>query len=355
MKKSAETRAYVCHTYYHVYVSYLKELNLPKEQRGQADLILSTMTTTFKNIRERIEESAIFRKVIMFDEKRDVFFPQLAPYMNIKGNQLKVMLGRMKYTKLYGKLEEAYIPVDFKQYGDIYVFCDSDPIGYYLNYKKIYYHAVEDGLNTLKHCDAARVRNKKFFKLKTFLSSCNLIFIQNGYGKYCLDMEVNDISCLKYPHKKYVEVPRKKLVEHLSKEEKQMLLDVFIENSDEMRHLVKHTSMVLILTEPLCDMETRKIIFEDIITEYEKNGTIVIKPHPNDLLNYSELFDDTFVIDRKVPMEMMDFIDGLMFEKVVAVFTELTGIGFAKEKVRLGSDFMDKYEEPSIHRYNDNL
>lgn len=36
--------------------------------------------------------------------------------------------------------------VDFKKYQDIYVFCDSDPIGYYLNYKKIHYHAVEDGL-----------------------------------------------------------------------------------------------------------------------------------------------------------------------------------------------------------------
>lgn len=356
MKKlPAKSRVYVCHTYYHVYVSFLKEMNLPKEQRGQADLVLSTMTTTFESIKGRIEDSGVFHQVIMFDEKRDDFFPELAPYMNMQGNQLKIMLGRIKYTKMYGKLEEPYIPVDFKEYQDIYVYCDSDPIGFYLNYKKIYYHAVEDGLNTLKYCDAARYRNQRFFKLKTFLSSMNLIFIQNGYGKYCLDMEVNDISCLKYKHKKYIEVPRQGLVDKLTAEQKQILLRVFIENIDDLMRLNEHGAPVLVLTEPLCDFKTREKIFKDIVAEYEKMGEIVFKPHPNDLLDYSMIFPGKIVIDRKAPMEMMNFIPGLMFEKVVAVFTELSGISFAKEKVRLGADFMDKYEDPAIHRYNDNL
>ena len=57
------------------------------------------------------------------------------------------LFSRMKYTKLYGRLQEPYVPVDLKKYRDIYVFCDSDPIGYYLNYKKIRYHALEDGLD----------------------------------------------------------------------------------------------------------------------------------------------------------------------------------------------------------------
>lgn len=350
-----KSRVYVCHTYYHVYVSFLKEMNLPQEQRGQADLILSTMTTSFENIRTRIADSGIFHEVIMFDEKRDDFFPELAPYMNMSGNQLKIMLGRIKYTKLYGKLEESYIPVDFKTYKDIYVYCDSDPIGYYLNYKKIYYHAIEDGLNTLKYCDAARVRNRKFFRLKVFLSSLNLLFLQNGYGKYCIDMEVNDISCLKYKHKKYIEVPRQNLVANLTGGQKQVLLKVFIENIEYLQKLIAHDAMVLVLTEPLCDMETREIIFKDIIERYKNDGKIIIKPHPNDLLDYANLFPQNMVIERRVPMEMMNFISGLMFEKVVAVFTELSGIAFAKEKIRLGSDFMDQYEDPSVHRYNDNL
>lgn len=328
---------------------------LPEEQRGKADLILSTMTTSFENIKSRIEESGVFCKVIMFDEKRDDYFSELAPYMNMTGNQLKIMMGRIKYTKLYGKLEEPYIPVDFKTYKDIYVFCDSDPIGFYLNYKKIYYHAVEDGLNTLKHCDAARYRNQRFFKLKALLSSWNLIFIQNGYGKYCIDMEVNDVSCLKYKHKKYVEVPRQNLVDDLSEEEKKILLKVFIEDCEELQQLATQGNAILVLTEPLSDMETREKIFRDIVSEYQREGTIVIKPHPNDLLDYKTIFNKNIVIERKVPMELMNFINGLMFKKVIAVFTELSGLTFSEEKIRLGSDFMDKYEDPAIHRYNDNL
>ena len=75
-------------------------------------------------------------------------------------------------------------------YKDIYVYCDSDPIGYYLNQNHIRYHAVEDGLNCLKNFDAARYDNRGHFKIKAFLSMyLNLIFVTerlrkilHGYG-----------------------------------------------------------------------------------------------------------------------------------------------------------------------------
>ena len=41
-------RIYVCHTYYHVYVTFLKELALPREKRGQATLVLSRMSNDFE-------------------------------------------------------------------------------------------------------------------------------------------------------------------------------------------------------------------------------------------------------------------------------------------------------------------
>ena len=52
-------RIYVCHTYYHVYVSFLKELNLPKEKRGQATLVLSKLSTDFEKLKERVERSGL--------------------------------------------------------------------------------------------------------------------------------------------------------------------------------------------------------------------------------------------------------------------------------------------------------
>ena len=59
-------RIYVCHTFYHVYVACLKELNLPKEERGKADMVLSTMSCDFGNLSGRLAASGLFGKVFIF-------------------------------------------------------------------------------------------------------------------------------------------------------------------------------------------------------------------------------------------------------------------------------------------------
>ena len=49
-------------------------------------------------------------------------------------------------------------------------------------------------------------------------------------------------------------------------------------------------------------------------------------------------------------MEVFNFLPNLHFSKVVSVYTHVSDIEFADEAVMLGDDFMDKYEDPSIHR-----
>ena len=158
-------RIYVCHTYYHVYVTFLKELNLDKSKRGQATLVLSTMSINFENLKERVEATGLFEQVIEFNEKRDDYFPELAKYRKDSGNLVKNLWNRIIFTKKYAKLEAPFVPVNFKEYKEIYVYCDSDPIGYYLNQNRIKYHALEDGLNCLKHGDLARYDNRGHFVL----------------------------------------------------------------------------------------------------------------------------------------------------------------------------------------------
>lgn len=353
-------RIYVCHTYYHVYVTFLKELNLPKEKRGQATLVLSRLSNNFEKLKERVEKTGLFEKVIEFDEKRDDFFPELKKYREDKGNIVFNMLSRIRFTRKYAKLEEPYIPVDFREYGDIYIFCDTDPIGYYLNQKKIYYHAVEDGLNCIKNFDAARFENRGHFDLKAKLSKkFNLIFVQNGYGKYCIDMEVNDISAIKYPCPYYIEVPRQPLIDALTKEDKEIILNSFIRDREGLEKQIeegnKIGSKILILTEPLCTLDVREQIFRDLIAQFEPEGKIFLKPHPRDELDYYKLFPEYPIIDGTVPMEMLNFFEDLKFQKVVSVFTEMKAVKFAEEIVALGADFMDKYEDPMIHRQNEQI
>lgn len=353
-------RIYVCHTYYHVYVACLKELNLPKEERGKAHLVLSTMSNDFGDLKSRAKRCGLFARVYLFGEKEDVCFPELMRYHRDRGNLLLNLLSRIKYTKMLGKLQEPFVPVDFRKYEDIYVFCDSDPIGYYLSYKKIRYHALEDGLDCISTYDTARYDNRGHFGLKAFLAAHNLIFIQNGWAKYCIDMEVNDISVLPYPCPKYREQPRERLVEGLDEAAKELLLHLFIADMDEIGGKLAAggaKNRVLVLTEPLCALNVRETLFRDVIRDYTKvdgqDSIVLIKPHPRDVLDYHALFPEHIVLDGKFPMEVLNFIPGLKFRRVVSVFTVPSSIRFAEEIVYLGEDFMDRYEEPALHRQNE--
>lgn len=351
-------RIYVCHTYYHVYVACLKELNLAPGKRGSATLVMSTMSNDFGDLKERALACGLFEAVYMFEEKEDMHFPEIMKYHVDRGNLFLNLLARIRYTKLLGRAQEPYVPVDFKEYGDIYVFCDSDPIGYYLSYKKIYYHALEDGLDCISTYDTARYDNRGHFKLKAFLASLNLIFIQNGWGKYCLDMEVNDISILPYPCPKYIEKSRQELTDRLTKEDRALLVRLFVANIEEIKgKMAAGRENILLLTEPLCELPVRERIFRDCIDLYgqisEKDSVVLIKPHPRDLLDYETLFSEHIVLDRKFPMEVLNYIEGLRFRRVISVFTVVRNIRFAEEIVYLGEDFMDKYEDPALHRQNE--
>lgn len=355
-------RIYICHTFYHVYIACLKELNKDREFWGEASLMLSKMSNDFGNLKSRVEKTDLFAEVIEFDEKEEGFFPELLPLKKDTGNLIKNMFQRIRFTKKFGKLLAPYVPVNLKEYKDIYVFCDSDPIGYYLSTHRIYYHALEDGLDCIRYYDTARYDNRGHFGLKAWMAAHNLFFIQNGYSKYCLDMEVNDISVLQYPCSKYIEKPRKELTEKLDTEAKAILVAIFIENKEELMTVLRedaHRARVLVLTEPLCDLETRERIFRDIMEEYGmvsgKEAKIMLKPHPRDVLDYRKLFPEHVVLDGKFPMEILNYVEGLVFDRVVSVFTVPHGILFAKEKVFLGEDFMDRYEAPEIHRQNEQI
>lgn len=357
-------RIYVCHTYYHVYVTFLKELKIREEQadcwRPGATLVLSKLSNNFEQLKSRVESTGLFEEVIEFDEKGEAFFPELAKWRKGKGNFLGNLIYRIKFTRLYAKLEAQYVPVDFREYTDVYVYCDSDPVGYYLNQYKIPYHALEDGLNCLKNFDAARYDNRGHFGLKVFLSrKCNLIFVQNGYGKYCIDMEVNDISLIHYPCPQYIEQSRQALVDRLTEKDRDLILRAFIRDKETLEKQIAESSHVgdkiLILTDPLCTLDIREQIFRDIIKEYSSEGTVFLKPHPRDALDYRRLFAEYPQFDATVPMELLGFFPGLRFKKVVGVLTEMKGIQFADEVVRLGEDFMDRYEDPLIHRQNEQI
>lgn len=354
--KKTKARIYVCHTLYHVYVTMLKEMHLSKEeqQKGRADIALSTLFMDFEDLGERLAVCGLFENVLVLDERRDEEFPELMRYKQNRHNVLKHMFNRIIYTKKYGKIQEQFIRISFEDYADIYVFCDSDPIGYYLSYRHIYYHAVEDGLDCLKNFDAAHVDNRGHFKLKAAFAACNLIFIQNGYGKYCLDMEINDKSVLPYSFKKYKEVPRRAMEQALSREQKQTMLRVFLPDAEQIEaQLADCSDCVLFLTEAFPqDASVRKLVADEILRDYCGNAKVVIKPHPRDDLDYTALYPQCITIRGKFPIEVLNFIEGIHFKKAISIITSSLGaIDFVEEKINIGPQIWDAYEPEEVHAF----
>lgn len=364
MKKAkTKSRIYVCHTFYHVYVAALKEMKLVREMPAnayrKADIALSSVSTDFERLGDRLAKAEIFQEVIALDEKREDFFPELAKYRKNYSNVLKHMLNRMIFTKKLAKCECPYMEViDFAAYEDIYVFCDSDPIGYYLNYRHLYYHAVEDGLDCLKNLDDAYVANHGHFRLKTWFSRHNLIFIMNGWGKYCLDMEINDRSVVPTDCPRFVEVPRKPLEQALTPAQKRQMIEAFIEDSDALMQQLRPSregeEFACFLTEPHpVDVEARKRVCLDVLAQYCQGYRVLIKPHPRDTIDYEALCPDAVVLRGRFPVEVLNFFEGLRIRRAVSILTTaMNNMDFVEEKLNLGASFWDAYEDPEKHAYN---
>lgn len=128
-----------------------------------------------------------------------------------------------------------------------------------------------------------------------------------------MDMEVNDISVLKYPYRKYIQQPRQALVERLTWEDKDLILRAFVRDMESLRAQLSvregapECDKILILTDPLCSLDIRERIFRDIIAMFEPEGKIFLKPHPRDELDYRTLFAEYPQFDATVPMEMLNF------------------------------------------------
>ena len=174
----------MCHTFYHVLITFLKEFKLRAESAececGDATLVLSLMSNDFGGLKNRIEKTGFFKEVLELDEKRETFYPELAEYKIDRGNLVSNMIQRIRFTSKFAKLLEQHITIDFGKYRDIYVFCDTDPIGLFLNKHHIRYHAMEDGLDCLKTLDLARISNAGHFELKALFAKKAKALLDKG-------------------------------------------------------------------------------------------------------------------------------------------------------------------------------
>ena len=82
------------------------------------------------------------------------------------------------------------------------------------------------------------------------------------------------------------------------------------------------------------------------IEKYGSNGRIMIKAHPRDDMDYGRLFPEATVIEKNMPMEVMNFDETICFEKAITVTSSaVNGLKYAKEKIYLGAEYLQSFKE----------
>ena len=180
----------------------------------------------------------------------------------------------------------------------------------------------------------------------------------NGWGKYCLDMEINDRSVVPTDCPRFVEVPRKPLEQALTPAQKRQMIEAFIEDSDaliqQLRPSREGEEFACFLTEPHpVDVEARKRVCLDVLAQYCQGYRVLIKPHPRDTIDYEALCPDAVVLRGRFPVEVLNFFEGLRIKRAVSILTTaMNNMDFVEEKLNLGASFWDAYEDPEKHAYN---
>ena len=341
-------RLYICHTYYHVYVSILKELVAQKSKGDRGVVLLSTISTDFTGLEERLKKSNIFFDVRILKECHPKDFKEAFSGSLGTGNWLKKLRTRRRFYQYMVQNEGKYIREDFSKYKEIYVFCDSDPIGYYLNAKHIPYIAVEDGNNSGRY-NSVVIANQGFFWLKRILAKCNYLFMQDGYSKYGKAYEVNSAQGVYSKGRRIIECSRHMLMNQLNEKDKLQLYNVF-KCWDSLESVRSTKKCAMILTQPLCTEENRIRLYQKIVNMFEGEYNVLIKPHPIDQVDYKKAFPQCIVLKGKFPIEIFNLYCEFDIEKIVTVYsTSLDTLTFAKEKVSLGVDILDEFESPTLH------
>ncbi|PKC52200.1 LST-domain-containing protein [Rhizophagus irregularis] len=201
-------------------------------------------------------------------------------------------------------------------YYEINIYNDWTYMGYFLRSNKIYYNLLEDAKDSFKVLDNyVKIDYKKSLLHKILGFAFETLYF-HGKSKYAKVVEVND---------------------------------------DLVEELGINKDSALILSQPLFQdamVDTEDIqerVYRDIIDIYCKGLEVYIKPHPRDTFNYEKVFNDVKVINKNLPIEILDFNPYINFNKAITISSSsINGIDIVDEKIYLGFDWLKRYVNDSL-------
>jgi len=331
---------FICYTYHHILVATTKVLN----DNLEADiLVCNAFNSITDNIVDRLKKSMIFHSVYFWDEDKVPNVPK------------KKIFHYIYYR--YFALERYFVNnlfLDFNKFNEIYIFFDANPLLNYLNIKKVQYHLIEDAVDSFK---TAVITSPHFYKqimcenfvMLKYMYKFGIFIHIFGNSKNCKDIEVNSKSGIlmsRYNKNKFIERPKEKMFASLTAKNIERIIELFVNGVS----IPSDACLVLLLTQPLykdkyvVSYDIQEKVYGDIINEYMKEFTVIIKPHPRDQLDYS-IFDgkNIRILPKSFPCEVLGLLRQNLFKFYITI-NSTSVFMFPKEKVIfLGPDYLNKY------------
>lgn len=256
-------------------------------------------------------------------------------------SQSKVIFSRKPKNALFSFLETIISTIYFlyllrsSSKNDILVFGADHIMGSKFFLRRFSFFVVEDGSANYDLNSYKRSWKNKLFSIPTF-------GVYKNVKKIYLTQKENIPEIIK--HKVEI-INIQSIWKSKTQDEKECILSFFDIDSSKLSILKQ--KRIILFTQPLSEdgilTENEKIVlYKKILDKYDVNS-LVIKPHPREITDYSKYFPSAYLFKDACPSELLELLE-IDFDKVITLFSTAV-LQYKEDKV----DFYGTECHPKLH------
>lgn len=330
-------KIYIAENPYVMYKIIIKAFLNKTEQR---DLIIADNIEALLPLFDTIKKFGLFDQLFFYHyDKNDKYHTMKVERGNNLFSSLWFFLKRYVRATIHQKelaKDEQLNNIDFSAYDEIY--CsdfDVSRINGYLAVKKIDYILMEHAKYVFNNENIGLVYNTVTY-IASFLERLHIITGIRIATKYCKYVEVHENKdlgrCLGLKQIKIWNVDE--AISRLSDEDRNTIYKIY--STAYQLQIDSAKKYNLLLTNPLYkdgfvdSLEAQKAFYHKIYDSYLKDYPLMIKPHPRDDCDYSEVFSEAVIVDNGISSEILNFSSELKLHKALTFYS--TSINAFKDK-----------------------
>ena len=224
----------------------------------------------------------------------------LFPYLKILHREEKEIIRDVQYYY------NANIPYNIGSFFKIYVAGAHFYFSLFLIYNHISFCFFEDAAGMLsKSNDLYKFLKKKF---PIHADIANKYCLYNGYNKYISEIiYLKSAQTVKLEGEKYTNFSVEDELQGLNFISRRKIVKFFL------KHRIIARSNIILLTQSFSNLgimseKQQKNLFKSLKDKEFKDIKIIIKKHPDDTLDYIDIFKDSYLIEQIFPSELLPYV-----------------------------------------------